>query len=265
MQSTSLHNQLPTHESRANLQPKLKFLRFEFKYILPKNLRQTLEQELCHFLRLDPYVAAQPAQQYMVRSLYFDDPEFSNYYDKIDGLLHRAKFRLRTYTDKPEESCATFLELKGRYNALVFKHRVKLIPEEKVLFSRGEKILHQKILDTAEKGKLLEQFRYETMRKRIRPIMLIDYHRRPYFSKYDPEFRVTFDCQLHGTPSSSIFPNVWQNKRAIMKGYTIMEVKFQNDMPGWFHKFIKNYELKRVSVSKICKGIEAWNLTPKFL
>ena len=92
----------------------LHFSRYEFKYVLPKSKRDELERELQYFLTLDPYVAKKEDKKYFVRSLYFDDSAFTNYYEKTDGMLSRTKFRVRTYTKNPDEGCATFLEIKGK-------------------------------------------------------------------------------------------------------------------------------------------------------
>ena len=37
---------------------------------------------------------------------------------------------------------------------------------------------------------------FEKLRKNIRPLVLTDYHRAPYISDYDRNFRVTFDKNL---------------------------------------------------------------------
>ena len=106
---------------------KLHFSRFEFKYVLLPEVRRNLEAELLYFLELDPYVERQVGQKYHVRSLYFDNRAMSCYYDNLDGVMHRAKFRLRTYCEVEDETTPCFLEIKGRHNALVFKHRADLL------------------------------------------------------------------------------------------------------------------------------------------
>ena len=63
---------------------KLHFSRFEFKYLLSTQHQREIERELNYFLTLDPFVATQPDHRYPVRSLYFDDPVFTSYYEKID-------------------------------------------------------------------------------------------------------------------------------------------------------------------------------------
>lgn len=241
---------------------KLHFARFEFKYILTKSLRNEIESELGYFLTLDPYVASKPHMKYFVRSLYFDDPHYSDYYEKIDGVKKRKKFRIRTYTDDPNERCATFLEIKGRHNAYVYKHRSPMpqLTTDDFLNCNGK--MAQIAISKTEDSPVLDQFKFGLERRRIKPVMLIDYMRRPYISKYDAEFRLTFDDTLKGTYTDTLFPRLWDTSFSILRGFTVMEVKFRYHIPSWFHRVIQSYELRRVSISKYCKGIEVCKIAP---
>ena len=240
---------------------KLDFLRFEFKYILSASLRECIENDIRHFVTLDPFVASQVNQNYMVRSLYYDDRAFSSYHQKKEGALRRAKFRLRTYTNNPEDFCKTYLEIKGRYNSLVFKHRAGFNADVTSRTFADCANTTSEILDNINDSPVADQFRYELERKQLRPVMLIDYIRRPYISKYDSEFRLTFDSLLNGTVTNRLFPCEVQN-RQILSGYTVLEIKFKDSIPLWFYRIIKNYGLQRKSISKVCKGMEVWNMIP---
>jgi hypothetical protein len=233
----------------------LHFARFEFKYILPKQCREDIEKELQYFMEPDPFVKNKPRKCYEVRSLYFDDADRSCYNDKINGLHTRYKFRLRTYTTCRNDFVSGFLELKGRFNELVFKHRTPFVLNKEATALKGNP-LALKILESAEKTQVAHQFHYELHRKRIAPTILVDYSRKPYISKYDPEFRLTFDENLRATATSSLFPDN-PSTRAILRGCTIVEIKFHSKLPAWFHHIIQAYELQRVSISKMCKGVEA--------
>jgi len=107
---------------------------------------------------------------------------------------------------------------------------------------------------------VLHQFEYQLYRRRLRPVALIDYFRRPYISKYDPEFRITFDEQLNATATDSLFPSARERSRLVIPGFSIIEVKFRYHLPAWFHRIVQSYELRRVSISKICQGLEALEL-----
>lgn len=235
----------------------LHFARFEFKYVLAKPLRDEFERELGYFMTLDPFAASAPDHRYTVRSLYFEDAPCSAYYDKIDGLHSRHKFRLRAYTDDPARSPVRFLEVKGRHNNLVYKHRVALEAQD-VDRARGGR-LAEAILARGGDSAVVEQFRYEFYRKRLAPLVGVDYARRPYVSRYDPGFRLTFDSGLTGAAADALFQPS-SGPRAVLPGYTIMEVKFQFRMPAWFHRLIQSYELTRVPFSKVCKAMEVCEL-----
>ncbi|MEM7356859.1 MAG: polyphosphate polymerase domain-containing protein [Acidobacteriota bacterium] len=245
---------------------KLHFSRFEFKYLLPRALRNEVEKELQHFIELDPYVAGQPGNRYFVRSLYYDNRAMVCYYEKIDGTMDRAKFRLRTYTDSDTSETARFLEVKGRHNAQVFKHRVELAShprggpaDEHTSFDPTTR----DVLRQLEGSRLRSRFVRELYRRDLAPVMLVDYQRRPYLSKYDPEFRLTFDESLAGWVTTQLFPRRHDSRRRILPGYTILELKFRYHVPKWFHRIIQSYELRRVSISKYCAAVEAFDLTPK--
>lgn len=233
--------------------PQLHFARFEFKYLLSNDCKTEFEKELSHFVAFDPFVAQVPQRQYFVRSLYYDDEDFSTFYDKVDGLKKRAKFRVRTYTETDDLAAPQFLEIKGRHNQLVYKHRTPISvdttedPTQHLLADPGE-------------DKVKQQFFFEYYKKRIRPVALIDYWRRPYISKWDPEFRLTFDSQLQATHTSCLKPKPSDRTRQILPGYTVMELKFKRHNPAWFHRLLQAYELERVSISKICYGLEALEL-----
>jgi len=233
---------------------KLHFSRYEFKYILRQDVRDSLEKELQYFLELDPFVARSTNQKYFVRSLYFDDPAYTAFYEKVDGLHSRYKFRLRTYTKSFEQLAPCFLEIKGRTNNLVVKRRVRAGNSDEYMASGSD--VTKIILDRAEDSPVSEKFHYHIARRRIRLVALIDYERRPYVSKYDPNFRLTFDEQLVATKTPNLFPVSSNRSRRLVAGYTVMEVKFSHHIPSWFHRVIQGYNLRRVSISKICTGLD---------
>ncbi|MCA9003393.1 MAG: polyphosphate polymerase domain-containing protein, partial [Planctomycetes bacterium] len=177
---------------------KLHFSRFEFKYLLPLALRQEVEAELEHFVDFDPYVAQRPNHSYLVRSLYWDDDILTAFQNKVDGQMVRSKFRIRTYTDDPEAPVPRFLEIKGRHNNLVVKHRTPMDVGVDESLTGGDR-LAELVMDRCPTGPIHQEFTFQRFRRRIKPYCLIDYQRRPYVSRFDPDFRLTFDSQLQAT------------------------------------------------------------------
>jgi hypothetical protein len=215
---------------------------------------------LRYFVDFDPFVQQTLHHQYFVRSLYFDDRNHTAFYDKIDGLKTRSKFRIRTYGKQPDPDIPQFLEQKGRHNNQVFKNRIGIAATSAPLISNSTAPTVQHLTTCKTSSPLLMQFRHETYRKQIGPVALIDYIRRPYISRYDSEFRITFDEQLRVTDTKELFPAKVNNSYPMLTGYTVMEVKFARHIPAWFHRIIQSYELRRVSVSKIVEGMIALGL-----
>ena len=234
------------------------FSRYEFKYILNEQERSEVEEEVSHFMQYDGHVSEQLENAYLVRSLYFDNPESVNYYEKIDGLRSRRKYRLRTYGDSWSPDVPIYLEEKGRHKERTFKHRIRIRHKELPLFYSMSKRFD--LLSLYPNTPLIENFIFNSTRRSTDPVVLVDYLRRPYMSPYDTNFRITFDARLVATPASALFPNSGNLWKACDAGYTIVETKFFRRIPAWFHRIIQAHNLRRLSVSKFCRGMEVCSL-----
>jgi hypothetical protein len=231
------------------------FQRYEFKYLLNARLLEAIEGEVRHFMRYDGHVHPELGNAYFVRSLYFDDPFSSAFYEKIDGIMERRKFRLRTYGQVWEPNLPIFLETKGRTNERTYKHRIAVQYEHLGLFTAPSEIWT--LLDIYERNVLVEKFVFDTCRKNLSARVLVDYLRRPYVSDYDSNFRLTFDRTVKSSATDSLFPEPNSaNWIECVPGWTILEVKFDRRLPKWFHRILQNYEMRRLSISKFCLGMK---------
>jgi hypothetical protein len=227
------------------------FERYEFKFILPDKLRKSIEKEIGVFMRFDGHVTGGGASSYFVRSLYFDTKNKANFYDKIDGVKNRKKFRLRTYRRNLGAS-PVYLELKTRKINRVSKKRVRIDEADNIFFSRD---LDVDYINSRYPGSdLIDNFCFAALRDGISPKVIVDYVRAPYVSDYDMNFRVTLDSELRCASSKTLFDGAPAITK-VLSGYSIMEVKFNRRIPAWFHKLIQAYDLERVSVSKFVLGM----------
>lgn len=235
-----------------------KFARYEFKYLLRLERRRSIEEEVTHFMYFDGHAHAELDDAYWVRSLYFDNLWAANYYEKIDGMRTRRKFRVRTYTTKPDPEVPIYFEEKGRHNERTYKNRVAIDPETLPLFESPER--HEELLFLYPDVPLIESFVYESIRKMLAPCVLVDYIRRPYMSEFDMNFRATFDSSVRATATYRLFPGAEQSWYGIEQGKTILEVKFNRRIPAWFHRGLQAHGMHRLSISKFCRGMEACGL-----
>ena len=89
------------------------FQRYEFKYILNKEISDQIEDEARNFMSFDSFVQKTLNNQYYVRSLYYENNFSSNFFEKVDGMKTRRKYRLRTYGKSLEANTPIFFEIKG--------------------------------------------------------------------------------------------------------------------------------------------------------
>ena len=234
------------------------FSRYEFKYLLKSKQCQDIESELSHFMVYDGYVHKELSNSYFVRSLYFDNEENQRYYEKIDGIRLRNKFRIRTYGTSLEEGLPIYLEEKGRNIDRTYKHRIQIISEHLPKFCLPEQ--QERLLELFSDDELIQRFVFDVIKNKTSPKVLVDYIRRPYTSTYDVNFRVTIDSRIKVANANSLFPDQTTNWICCKAGYSIMEVKFHRRIPAWFHRIIQAYEITRLSISKFCEGMEETGL-----
>jgi|TARA_B100001059_G_C17834979_1_gene587407 SPX domain protein involved in polyphosphate accumulation len=228
------------------------FSRYEFKYLIRNKIADILFKESLNFMDHDQYAASSTG--YFVRSLYFDNDDYDNFFEKVDGIKFRKKFRIRTYGRINDKKTPIFLEAKGRIEDRIFKKRFMIDSSDLELFYSKKKLNY--LLKKYNKNHLIEEFVYDVYRKKVTPRILIDYNRKPLVNKHGLYFRLTFDSNLKSTKTNSLFKKknfISSNK--CKPGYTILEVKFERSIPVWFHRTIQAYDLRRQSISKFVYGI----------
>lgn len=232
----------------------LNFGRFEYKYLVPESVSKLVENSVKQFMVLDGYCSGVQGSRYSIQSVYFDDPKFSCYHEKIDGLLNRRKFRVRSYG---ENAATIFLEEKGRRNAFSYKQRMVIQPSMvgPVLRADWKTLLNFEPADP----RLWQRFIGSGMRSALRPVARVDYMRRAYVNNSGYRFRVTFDSELRAVQSVGLGDSGTRS-RLVHPGMTVVEIKFESQIPLWFIRLVQTNNLGRLSISKYCACAEALNL-----
>ena len=233
--------------------------RYEFKYILNKKISDQIEKEARNFMIYDGHVKKKLNNKYFVRSLYFENNFSSNFYEKVDGMQIRRKYRLRTYSNFFDPKVPIFFEVKGRISERTYKKRINIKNKYLNLFLSQSQNFN--LLNLYPNNKMIINFIFDSFRKNLKPLILVDYKRRPYINKFGLYFRLTFDTNLLSSKTNNLFSNdkysSWLECKA---GYTILEVKFDRSIPAWFHRIIQCYNLKRKSISKFVLGMSSCGL-----
>ena len=231
---------------------RLHFSRYEFKYLIPRELLSVVESEIA--LRMERDHHSRENGIYFVRSHYFDSPDYCCYHEKIDGHCHRQKFRLRTYNPGTEFIPPVFLELKGRDEAIVYKHRL-VVPHEQIAgkLSSGTSTLADFILSLPNLNGTGRKFVFDVFRKQLSPSVVVDYERAAFENPSNPDFRATIDKNIiafradkNGIPAGPGFELCAEN--------SVLELKFRYHLPYWMHRMIQFHDFRRISFSKFSIG-----------
>lgn len=222
--------------------------RHEIKYIIGPNQAKILKQRLAMIMQVDQNSIFKD-HTYLIRSLYFDTPTSSAYYEKLDGVLYRSKYRIRIYNG---DDSFIRLERKLKHNQLTSKDQIKITRET------AEALIAGNVDDIVPDGKLLEEFIRDMKLKVLRPSVIVDY-RRLAFTYPVSDVRITFDSMLKsGRYQYDLFDEDIPTYHVMPEQETVLEVKFNEFLPDHIAKVLMTVPMFRQAVSKfaICRSIK---------
>ncbi len=99
------------------------FKRYEKKYMLTRDQYNHLISLLVTKMSADEY------GRHTICNVYYDTPDYQLIRTSLDKTIYKEKIRLRSYGVLTEEN-TVFLELKKKYNGVVYKRRVPMTLKE---------------------------------------------------------------------------------------------------------------------------------------
>lgn len=214
--------------------------RHEIKYSISLYTARLLMYRLPGLLRRDSH--AGPDGGYFIRSIYFDDPDFTAYHEKLTGVKERTKYRLRFYN---MDHRTVFLERKRKDGDLTGKDSVPLTGEQARALFRGRD------MPPGDAG-LLEEFLL--LRKGgFRPAVVVDYQRYAYTYPVQ-DVRVTLDLDVRTCPyQTDGFSQRLLTVPALEPGEAVLEVKYDAFLPAPVRAVLEDVPKRREAVSKYVK------------
>lgn len=220
--------------------------RHELKYYINMASYYVLRHRLSTILQLDEN-ADEKTGDYHIRSLYFDDHEETSLMTKIAGTDEREKFRVRIYN---MEDNVIRLERKIKKDQYILKHSCGITRKEFDMLMQGECSF------LLQKDKLPAGAVYFAMRnKGLRPVKVVDYVREAYIHPIE-DVRITFDKDLRaGIGDFNIFDKQLFTMPMMEKGMMVLEIKFNQFLPGYIRRAFDGIEANRSAISKyaICR------------
>ena len=213
------------------------FQRYEIKYLL------TREQKDAVLSAMVPHMESDSFGRSTIRNLYYDTDNYRLVRRSLERPLYKEKLRVRSYcTAKPEDE--VFIELKKKYNSVVYKRRTGIREKEAADYLAGRIPAPRRCQITDE----IDYFRqfYGTLAPRV----FLSYEREAFFEKGDGCFRVTFDENiLWRTTDLSLEAGIY-GENILKPGQTLMELKTAGSIPLWMVDILTGQKLQRTSFSK---------------
>ena len=149
--------------------------RHEIKYTVSAYETQLLKHRLPALLRRDKHAGAKGC--YLIRSVYFDDVDYSAYNEKIAGVKERTKYRIRYYD---LDDSVIFFERKSKNGDMTGKDSVKITREQADALLDGTSVVKEPELVRRKIGFLTSELKLEEF--------------------FTPDYLFDFFSEVHGVP-----------------------------------------------------------------
>lgn len=223
--------------------------RNEIKFIISKNMAEVLKQRLSLIMSVDTN-SYNSDNSYLIRSLYFDNEDSDAYYEKMDGVEYRKKYRIRIYNFDDK---FIRLECKYKHNNMTSKDQILIDKEvcSKIIDGNIDEI-------DLEKDNLLRQFAIDYRFNRLMPSIIVDYN-RVAFTYHVSDVRITFDSKIKsGLYNYNLFDKNATTYSVIDDNEMVLEVKFNEILPESIAVILQTVPTFRQAFSKFatCRNIK---------
>lgn len=218
---------------------KIKY-RHEYKIHINLGDYYTIRSRVKQIMKLDEH--ARKNGCYSIRSLYFDNLNDTALFEKISGVNHREKFRIRFYNGDTSHIC---LEKKVKNNGLTSKLKTRITKDECLKIVDGD-------IDwiNYRDDNLLNELYIKMKNGLYRPKTIVDYIREAYTYPVG-NVRVTFDSSIRsGLFSTNIFDEKLPTVEVLDPNKLVLEVKYDEFLPDIIADIIQTGERRAKSVSK---------------
>ena len=227
------------------------FKRYEIKYMI------TAEQKTRILKAMEPYMEMDRFGRSTVRNIYYDTDDFVLARHSLAKPDFKEKLRVRSYAKADAES-TVFVELKRKFDGVVYKRRVGLREADAVKWMAGSNdpaVIHGTDAGSTQVTSEIEYFR--GLYNGLKPVLYLSYDREAYRMKEGAqtadggsEFRVTFDCNIRCRENDLTLKSEAYGTEMLEEGMFLMELKCPGAIPLWMTEVLSREHLYKTSFSK---------------
>ncbi len=212
------------------------FKRYEKKYFL------TPEQYTLFIEKIKPFVTEDDYPQYTICNIYYDTDDYRLIRASIEKPVYKEKLRVRSY-GVPSKDGRVFIELKKKYEGVVYKRRITTVPAKADAFLKG-------IRTVGENDQICKEINYFRSFYNIKPKVFIAYDRQAFKGKENGELRITFDKNMRYRLTDLDLQAGDRGEKILDTDNILMEMKIPGACPLWLTKILSELKLNSTSFSK---------------
>jgi len=210
------------------------FERFEEKYLLSAAQYQTMIAGLRGRMQPDMFGRS------TVASIYYDTQDYRLIRSSLEKPDYKEKLRVRAYGTSSAES-KVFVELKKKYDGIVYKRRAELPLQQANLLLAGKK--------TDADTQITREIQYFVRFYQPEPSVFLSYKRVAYTGA-ENGLRITFDDDIRFRMSALRLTSGTWGQELLPPGMTLMEIKAPGAMPLWLCELLNKNGIYPTSFSK---------------
>lgn len=213
------------------------FRRYETKYLLDPLQKTAVLQAMASHMIPDSYGKT------TIRNLYYDTDDYRLIRHSLEHPVYKEKLRLRSYTRaEPEET--VFVELKKKYDGVVYKRRIPLPAQRARQWLAGAE-------PCPVPGQISREVEYCLhFYGTLAPRIFLSYEREAYYGKNDRDFRVTFDENILCRQDALNLGAEIYGTAILPPDITLMEIKCAGGIPLWLTQILTAEKIYKTSFSK---------------
>ncbi|MDD3165140.1 MAG: polyphosphate polymerase domain-containing protein [Oscillospiraceae bacterium] len=213
------------------------FERHEVKYRISAPQRAALERALSTRMVPDAFGHS------TIRNIYFDTPDYRLIRASLEKPAYKEKLRLRSYR-QCDKDAPVFLELKKKFDGIVYKRRIRLPLDAAMAFLAGQAALPE----DSQIGREIAYCRdfYQT----LVPAVYLSYDRDAFFCKDDPALRMTFDQNISFRTAQVDLTREPGGCPILQRDESLLEIKVGASIPMWLVELLHALQIRQTSFSK---------------
>lgn len=224
------------------------FERYEMKYLISREQKQAVLDAMSEYMVPDRYGKT------TVRNIYYDTDDYILARHSIVKPDFKEKLRIRSYS-RADEKSEVFVELKRKYDHIVYKRRMALPNGDAMKWMAGDRSREIEDECHAASNQVTDEIEYFcNMYKGLKPVLYLSYEREDYAMRDGGDFRVTFDCNIKSRDYDISLESDVYGTEILDEGMVLMELKASGGIPMWMAEILSKEHIYKISFSKYGKA-----------